>query len=150
MFLFSQLGYNVSEPTTSRATLSRSKSQSSVQKKTAGKQTINDTKTTKTNPKHHRRSCIAAPSTLTTETTSTLTNNPTDSTVKAVQKKKRRSCIEGLATGSVLAGAAQKSHKQKRRSCFAAPREMTQANSEVDDELKSLIARHNQRLAMLK
>lgn len=80
---------------------------------------------------------------------------------KCGQKNKRRSCVAapvsslqssattGKGVGSVTGQNLQK--RQKRRSCVAAPQTPRRPGLDnVDQELKDLIERHNQRLAMNK
>ncbi|XP_032228588.2 proteoglycan 4 [Nematostella vectensis] len=117
---------------------------------TSGKRPSTVAENKKPLPKNkNRRSCIAAPVTTSSSTTSDNSKDTRLAAAKAMkrsintaemekaQKNKRRSCVvESTTTGKT-------GSKQKRRSCMAAPQA---AIDRADEELKDLIARHNQRL----
>ncbi|XP_031569740.1 uncharacterized protein LOC116304188 [Actinia tenebrosa] len=102
--------------------------------------------------------CTAAPAENITSKSSIsdLKSNATTQDVQPGLKNKRRSCVADPGSSMQSSGltksvgvAAQ--NKQKRRSCFAAPQMPKRFASDSDDqELKDMIARHNQRLGKNK
>lgn len=102
--------------------------------------------------------CAAAGKDITSKgSSSDLKRYTTTQDVKHGLKNKRRSCVAAPVSSLQMSGltkstgVAAQNRRQKRRSCVAAPQTPKRlASDSADQELKDMIARHNQRLAKNK